>query len=302
MSDLENKYYGLDATNGQSVTSKRWFQGCVAFTVAFTVGYAATCVSTSSTVEPINLFGRVASPQINVQQVLSGLGNSPFKNPALLAIEAINTQGRDVSMKAVEAAVREMPELDQEKVDKARAKVLEVAKSMPGNMAPTGFWDPVGFSSKCTLGTLLFWREAELKHGRIGMIATLGIVMGEAIAPLFGTAKDVPAVAQLKDTPLEKFWPAIFLAIALPELAKKEYSYSKVKKLGWWEIDENDAVEMPADVIPGDYGFDPLGLKPKDAKGFLEMQNKELANGRLAMLAAAGILAQEYSGLTGKVF
>merc|ERR1712232_114360 len=115
---------------------------------------------------------------------------------------------------------------------------------MPGVIAPTGYFDPVGFSSKCTLGTLLFWREAELKHGRIAMIATLGIMVGEAITPLFGTAKDVPAVAQIKDTPLEKFWPAIFLAVALPELAKKEYSYSKVKKgwspgggEGWWAID-----------------------------------------------------------------
>jgi hypothetical protein len=39
---------------------------------------------------------------------------------------------------------------------------------------------------------------------------------------------------------------------------------------------------------PGDLGFDPLGLKPKDAKGFASMQEKELLIGRLAMIAAAG--------------
>jgi len=48
-----------------------------------------------------------------------------------------------------------------------------------------------------------------------------------------------------------------------------------------------------------DYGFDPLNLKPKDAVGLKTLQNKELSNGRLAMLAAAGILAQEM--VTGKV-
>jgi len=44
---------------------------------------------------------------------------------------------------------------------------------------------------------------------------------------------------------------------------------------------------------PGDIGFDPLGLKPSSPKEFEEMQTKELQNGRLAMLAAAGMCAQE---------
>jgi hypothetical protein len=44
---------------------------------------------------------------------------------------------------------------------------------------------------------------------------------------------------------------------------------------------------------PGDIGFDPLGLKPTDAEGFSKMATKELQNGRLAMLAAIGMLVQE---------
>ena len=42
-----------------------------------------------------------------------------------------------------------------------------------------------------------------------------------------------------------------------------------------------------------DLGFDPLGLKPANAKDFESMQSKELSNGRLAMLAAAGFCVQE---------
>jgi len=49
-------------------------------------------------------------------------------------------------------------------------------------------------------------------------------------------------------------------------------------------------------VEPGDLGWDPLGIKPTEIEGpggLLERQNQEINNGRLAMIATAGILAQE---------
>jgi light-harvesting complex I chlorophyll a/b binding protein 1 len=39
--------------------------------------------------------------------------------------------------------------------------------------------------------------------------------------------------------------------------------------------------------------FDPLGLKPTDPDAFIDKQNKELNNGRLAMLGISGMIAQE---------
>ena len=45
--------------------------------------------------------------------------------------------------------------------------------------------------------------------------------------------------------------------------------------------------------IPRDIDFNPLGLKPEDPEEFKEMQTKELQHARLAMLAAAGMMAQE---------
>ena len=45
--------------------------------------------------------------------------------------------------------------------------------------------------------------------------------------------------------------------------------------------------------MPGDLKFDPLGLKPEDPEEFEIMQTKELQHGSLAVLAAAGFLAQE---------
>ena len=40
-----------------------------------------------------------------------------------------------------------------------------------------------------------------------------------------------------------------------------------------------------------------MGLKPTDAKELAEMQTKELNNGRLAMIAIAGMVVQE--GISG---
>merc|ERR1712194_469477 len=52
-------------------------------------------------------------------------------------------------------------------------------------------------------------------------------------------------------------------------------------------------MDLRDDYYPGDIGFDPLGLKPDDEEELNVMITKELQHGRLAMLAAAGFLAQE---------
>ena len=55
------------------------------------------------------------------------------------------------------------------------------------------------------------------------------------------------------------------------------------------------------DAVPGDHGFDPLGFKQKFANSpaaLKEMQLKELKNGRLAMIAITGMVAQGL--ITGK--
>jgi hypothetical protein len=56
---------------------------------------------------------------------------------------------------------------------------------------------------------------------------------------------------------------------------------------------------LNTDYYPGDIGFDPLGLKPSDPEELATMQTKELQNGRLAMLAAAGFMAQELTNGKG---
>merc|ERR1711985_159536 len=170
------------------------------------------------------------------------------------------------------------------------------AQELPGVTEPLGFWDPLGFCSdeKLTEGKLKFYREVELKHGRVGMLAALGFVVGENFHPLFGGDIDAPSYLAFQQTPLETFWPIVVLAIAIPEI----YSVFTFETVG-----ANDSRGKPtpqgqtwairADHESGDLGFDPLGLKPTDPAELKEMQTKELNNGRLAMIAAAGMIVQE---------
>ena len=60
-----------------------------------------------------------------------------------------------------------------------------------------------------------------------------------------------------------------------------------------WEDPDDAYRTLREGYLPGDLGFDPLGVKPSDEAGFAAMQDKELNNGRLAMLAVAGMTAQE---------
>merc|ERR1712216_1109940 len=59
-------------------------------------------------------------------------------------------------------------------------------QSLPGILEPTGFFDPAGFSEGVSSSELKRYREAELTHGRVAMLATLGFLIGESgFTPLF---------------------------------------------------------------------------------------------------------------------
>merc|ERR1711981_374150 len=94
------------------------------------------------------------------------------------------------------------------------------AKELPGVTDPVGFFDPLGFCSAddITEGKIKFYREVELKHGRVGMLAALGFLVGENFHPLFGGNIDVPSYIAFQETPLQTYWPAVMLAISILEV------------------------------------------------------------------------------------
>jgi hypothetical protein len=171
-----------------------------------------------------------------------------------------------------------------------------MAYGLPGAVAPfaEGF-DPLNLSQDKDLDTIKYWREAELQHGRTAMLAVLGFLITEEpfeVHPLFGAdGKDIgPAIRHLDEVRAVSpfFFEVLAVIIGTLELNRA---------LRGWSAPTAETVAgsgtLKDDYFPGDIGFDPLGLKPSDPAAFAEMNTKELQNGRLAMLAAAGFIAQE---------
>ena len=174
--------------------------------------------------------------------------------------------------------------------NRASTAVKASLEGMPGALAPVGFFDPWGLAKRATPSTLKRYREAELAHGRVAMLAVVGFIVGEQVEGssfLFDASISGPAITHITQVP-DGFWAVIIALIGAYEATRAE--------IGW--VDPGKCpVDQPGllreDYLPGDLEFDPFGLKPDEPEKFAIVQTKELQNGRLAMLAAAGFLAQE---------
>jgi len=223
-----------------------------------------------------------------------------------LATTALDSAGDPAKL---EDSIKNMVADDKKMLTGLQAAVLAKAKSMPGISeplgpdAPNGFWDPSGFCTEVadnwggpgvpSEGKLCFYQEVEIKHGRVAMLAALGFLVGENFHPLFGGDIDVPSYLAFQQTPLQTFWPAVVAAIAIPELYSVFTFNEPFEKTNPPFRTRSKLWTVKTDHAAGDMGFDPLGLKPKEPEKLKEMQTKEINNGRLAMLAAAGMVAQE---------
>merc|ERR1719401_2442359 len=143
-----------------------------------------------------------------------------------------------------------------------------------GATAPLGFFDPLGF---CKVGDEEGFRKlriAEIKHGRVAMMAAVGAVV-QSLVQFPGFDKVPKGIGAVLSPPGTYGFAALFLV-------------SGVLELFLWKDDSSKSV----DAI-GDYG-NPLQLGIGDPMGENEdMRNREINNGRAAMFAALGIIVAE---------
>jgi len=119
-----------------------------------------------------------------------------------------------------------------------------------------------------------FLREAELKHGRLGMISCI-------LIPYLEQSPDGPAIFQLNMLS-EKWQLALFSMMFFGEL------YTMIR--GW----ENPLVKpffLKEEYQPGDWGWSHRDNHDSE-QGIL--MDKELNHGRLAMIGSLGMMVQEW--------
>jgi hypothetical protein len=223
--------------------------------------------------------------------------SSPMAKLAITAIninERMNRGERDISAKALQELGDGWSRVDED-TKRQLTPAIEGMKYkkqfMAGITEPMGYFDPLACSTGLSTGKLLFYREVELKHGRLAMLAALGFLVGENFHPLFGGNIDTPAIYAFQETPLQTFWAAVVASIAIPEIYSV-FTFQEPQKGDGFAV-KGEQWTMKEDHEPGNLGFDPLGLKPTDQDELVTMQTKELNNGRLAMIAVAGMVAQE---------
>lgn len=97
------------------------------------------------------------------------------------------------------------------------------------------------------------------------------------------------ATCQCLSSPLDTRYVFLFRSYRLCVLGN-----TYILTVGWVKQPLKLGVaDLKKDYEPGNFGFDPLGLMPKDEAGRKTMMTKEINNGRLAMLATIGVWAQE---------
>jgi len=165
-------------------------------------------------------------------------------------------------------------------------------RAMPGITGPLGFFDPLGFCTGASEGKIKFYREAEIKHGRVAMLASVGFVVGESFHPMWGGNIDVPSYIAWQETPLQDATPVVVFIFLIHELLSV-FTFNSPFGGELWTI--------RSDYANGDLDWDPLGLKPSSPSELKEMQTKEINNGRLAMIGIIGMIGQELAQ-GGKLF
>lgn len=210
-----------------------------------------------------------------------------------------HTSSRSVGLRAADVASEMgepmMPESEPE------PELPEMSMSMPfmarpaaltGELAGDVGFDPLGFVKSSE--DLMNYREAEVKHGRLAMLAAAGWPLSEVLdkkiasaigmAPLLDASDRVPSIL---NGGLGKVSPFYWIGCLAAAAAIDAYGIYRSKNA--------------KDYLPGDFGFDPLGLYPSDEEGKMRMQLAEIKNGRLAMIAITAFAVQEFVSKAGVI-
>ena len=164
--------------------------------------------------------------------------------------------------------------------------------ALDGSLAGDVGFDPLGFAKSSE--DLMNYREAEVKHARLAMLAAAGWPLSElfdkkiaaalSLDPLLDGSDRVPS---LLNGGLGKVSPAYWVACIGAAAMIDIFGQLRMKS------------EKGNNYVPGDFGLR-LGY-PSNEAGQQRMQLAEIKNGRLAMIAVFGFAIQEFVSKQGVI-
>jgi len=142
-----------------------------------------------------------------------------------------------------------------------------------GDISPTNYFDPLFLTSNSYDKDIQYVRESELQHGRIAMVSFVTLVV------LDNLQEKQLAINTLYNNP-QQIWFWLFMMA---------YEFARMD-VGWVNPfqNPNKSFRLKEFYQPGNI------LKKKYYEYDEEILNKELSNGRLAMLGCIGYIVQEY--------
>mmetsp|Transcript_3684 Transcript_3684/g.6610 ORF Transcript_3684/g.6610 Transcript_3684/m.6610 type:complete len:210 (+) Transcript_3684:465-1094(+) len=158
---------------------------------------------------------------------------------------------------------------------------MEKPANLPSDIPGGADFDPFGFTNWFDVKWM---QEAEIKHGRVCMLAALGLIIPEFFTfPFYAGA---PTLAD----PAHAFF------------VKQGALQQVLLFVCFWEIIAGvpACIQMyrGADRQPGQFYFDPLGIGKAN---YARFQTSEIKNGRLAMIAVGGIIHEQWLSHEGVI-
>lgn len=145
-----------------------------------------------------------------------------------------------------------------------------------GDLPPVNYFDPLNINSGVDIKEekIKYYREAELQHGRAAMLGAIALPALELMNPNMLSINYLSNLDLMMQSP---FWSSMFLYECTRLFTAYENPFVKNGKF----------FTLKKDYQPGDL----LNLKSTNITK--ERYNRELSNGRLAMLACGHIIGSE---------
>eukprot|EP00587_Corethron_hystrix_P013237 CAMPEP_0113305652 /NCGR_PEP_ID=MMETSP0010_2-20120614/5198_1 /TAXON_ID=216773 ORGANISM="Corethron hystrix, Strain 308" /NCGR_SAMPLE_ID=MMETSP0010_2 /ASSEMBLY_ACC=CAM_ASM_000155 /LENGTH=196 /DNA_ID=CAMNT_0000160123 /DNA_START=59 /DNA_END=649 /DNA_ORIENTATION=+ /assembly_acc=CAM_ASM_000155 len=145
-----------------------------------------------------------------------------------------------------------------------------------GVINPTGFWDPCGLTENIDQATFDQYRTAELKHGRVAMLCTIGYIVPE----------------------FYRFPGVIASGVSFADIPNGVAAIDAIPPLGWFQM----VFFIGAVDYWGFLGDFEVGKPKLSPEKLAKAQLQELQHGRLAMLATMELLRHDSQELVSPGF